>query len=203
MGSEKQHISFMKNALTIIAGLMLILLPAVTLGAMKGPDPSVNASWKGGGSLAANNSGKGTGAAMNSATIMNNGAFGGTIDFKGTVTAVNTTDRTFAINGRWISPQRWIDMARMMGFEVTGIDAATLRSLWNDLGVGDRIQVKAEISATGIRVTNWHLDKAVTDAARTQLQARLQLLLQQVNTLMMQLRAQGVNVGTTTTSTAP
>jgi hypothetical protein len=191
----------MKNALTIIAGLMLILLPAVTLGAMKGPDPSVNASWQGGGSLAANNSG-GMGSAMKSAPAMDNGAFGGTIDFKGTITAVNTTDRTFAINGRWVNPQRWIDMARMMGFEVTGIDAATLRSIWDTLGAGDRIQVKAEISATGIRVTNWHVQKAVTDAARTQLQARLQLLLQQVNTLMTQLRSQGINVGTTTTSTA-
>jgi hypothetical protein len=193
----------MKNALTIIAGLMLVLLPAVTFGAMKGPDPSVNASWKGGGSLDANNSGKGTGAAMNTAATMDNGAFGGTIDFKGTVTAVNTAERTFAINGRWIDPQRWIDMARLMGFEITGIDAATLRSIWDDLGTGDRIQIKAEISATGIRVTNWHLDKAVTDAARTQLQTRLQALLQQVNILMTQLRSQGINVGTTTTSTSP
>lgn len=189
----------------------VLVLPIGASGAMSSPDAGVSAAWRAGtlaqaqsnngnGANNANNgNGNGTGAqaTTTTSTIQNiqnflntiqiSGSFeSGTVEFKGTVTDVNASAKTLAVNGIWVNPQRWIDLARAANFRLTGADPNTMMTALANLAVGDRIQVRAEIANGNISIVQWSVKKA--NPNQIQIQARLQDLLRQVSDLLDQLR---------------
>lgn len=204
-----------RTSLTVIGVLtFVLLLPAGAQGAMTAPDPAVSSDWRGGtlsqaenrgNSGNAGNSGQGPsgqtaattsipqGIALGLQNLLNSVQMGGsfesgTVDFKGTVTDRNSAAGTLAVNGIWMNPERWIGLAADANFRISGADPNTLRTVLTNLGVGDRIQVRAEIANGDIRIVQWDVKKPNPDQA--QLQARLQDLIRQLNDLLARLRSQ-------------
>lgn len=195
----------MRRQIIILSLAALLALPLVALGAMNGPDSGVNSNWTPGQVLAQAVQSQGNQNQGSQSNLLS-GVFSGTVEMQGTITGVNRTERTFAINGAWINPSQFRDLARSAlgsNVQVTGISMAQALSIWTNMTAGDRFHVRAQLSPGEVRILNWRYESSAQDAARrTELQNRLNALITQVNQLITQLRSMGVlNISPITSST--